>query len=203
MINSPVARMIRVVSSPGSDRRQGIANGDQTSRRLDGGSVGSYRGCRVLSAVGHASLTSIRLSGGNSIEGHESVDVFIGVDALKKLTSTQIEEISRRRERDEELSLSIAWAEAIGLAEHVLDLDELLDFNDKQLDALVKVSEAAPLLEEKGFGAVTAAKCFVALSREGRVCSEAAFACLAGVNPIPSSSGDTTRHRLSLGETGR
>ncbi len=123
----------------------------------------------------------------------------LGVDAHNKLTSTQIEEISRWRERDEELSLSIARAEAIWLAKHVLDLDEQLDSNDKQLDALVKVSEAAPLLEEKGFEAVTAAKSFVAWSQEGRVRNEAAFACLAGVNPIPASLGNTTRHLLNWG----
>ena len=85
------------------------------------------------------------------------------------------------------------------LSKHVLDLDEQLDANDKQLDSLVKVSEAAPLLEEKGFRAVTAAKCLVAWSHEGRVRSEAAFACLAGVNPIPGSSGNTVRHRLNRG----
>ena len=123
----------------------------------------------------------------------------LGVDARKKLTPAQIEEISRWRERDEELSVSIARAEAMRLSKHVLDLDEQLDANDKQLDSLVKVSEAAPLLEEKGFGAVTAAKCFVAWSHEGRVRNEAAFACLAGVNPIPASSGNTTRHRLNRG----
>ena len=70
---------------------------------------------------------------------------------------------------------------------------------EKQLDELVKVSEAAPLLEEKGFKAVTGAKCLVAWSHEGRVRSEAAFACLAGVNPIPASSGNTVRHRLNRG----
>ena len=123
----------------------------------------------------------------------------LGVDARKKLTPAQIEEISRWRERDEELSVSIARAEAMRLSKHVLDLDEQLDSNDKQLDSLVKVSEAAPLLEEKGFGAVTAAKCFVAWSHEGRVRNEAAFASLAGVNPIPASSGNTTRHRLNRG----
>ncbi|MFF2489010.1 transposase [Microbacterium sp. NPDC058062] len=34
-----------------------------------------------------------------------------------------------------------------------------------------------------------------------RVTSEAAFAALAGVNPIPASSGNTTRHRLNRAET--
>lgn len=38
-----------------------------------------------------------------------------------------------------------------------------------------------------------------AWSHAGRVRSEAAFACLAGVNPIPASSGNTTRHRLNRG----
>lgn len=47
--------------------------------------------------------------------------------------------------------------------------------------------------------AITVAKCFVAWSREGRVRDEAAFACLAGVNPIPASSGNTIRHRLNRG----
>ncbi len=36
-------------------------------------------------------------------------------------------------------------------------------------------------------------------SHPGRVNSEAAFAAIAGVNPIPASSGNTTRHRLNRG----
>lgn len=123
----------------------------------------------------------------------------LGIDARRKLTPPQIEEVSRWREREEELALSIARAEAVRLAKHILDLDEQLKSNEQKLDELVKVSEAAPLLEEKGFRAVTAAKCLVAWSHEGRVRSEAAFACLAGVNPIPASSGNTVRHRLNRG----
>lgn len=38
-----------------------------------------------------------------------------------------------------------------------------------------------------------------AWSHSGRVRSEAAFAALAGVNPIPASSGNTTHHRLNRG----
>jgi len=123
----------------------------------------------------------------------------LGIDARNKLTAAQIEEISRWREREEELALSIARAEAIRLAKNILNLEQQLKSNEKQLGELVKVSEAAPLLEEKGFKAVTAAKCLVAWSHEGRVRSEAAFACLAGVNPIPASSGNTVRHRLNRG----
>ncbi|ALD63734.1 transposase [Arthrobacter sp. LS16] len=123
----------------------------------------------------------------------------LGIDARKKLTSSQIAEIGRWREREEELSQRIARSEAVRLAKHILDLDQQLSANEQQLDELVKASEAAPLLNEIGFKAITAAKCFVAWSHEGRVRDESAFACLAGVNPIPASSGNTTRHRLNRG----
>jgi transposase len=46
---------------------------------------------------------------------------------------------------------------------------------------------------------VTAAVAFAAWSHLGRVRSEAAFANLAGVNPIPASSGNTIRHRINRG----
>lgn len=103
------------------------------------------------------------------------------------------------RARQEELSASIARAEGVRLAKHILELNEQLSSNENLLDELVRVSEAAPLLEETGFKAIATAKCFVAWSHEGRVRDEAAFACLAGVNPIPASSGNTTRHRLNRG----
>lgn len=97
------------------------------------------------------------------------------------------------------MALGIARSEAVRLAKHVLDLVEQLQANEQKLDELVKVSEAAPLLEVKGFRAVIAAKCLVAWSHEGRIRDEAAFACLAGVNPIPASSGNTVHHRLNRG----
>jgi transposase len=58
---------------------------------------------------------------------------------------------------------------------------------------------AAPLLDEPGVGPIVAAQLIVAWSHHGRVRSEAAFARLAGAAPIPASSGQTTRHRLSRG----
>jgi len=58
---------------------------------------------------------------------------------------------------------------------------------------------APTLLDEPGVGPIVAAQLIVAWSHHGRVRSEAAFARLAGVAPIPASSGQTTRHRLSRG----
>ncbi len=58
---------------------------------------------------------------------------------------------------------------------------------------------APALLDEPGVGPIVAAQLIVAWSHPGRVRSEAAFARLAGVAPVPASSGKTTRHRLSRG----
>ena len=69
-----------------------------------------------------------------------------------------------------------------------------------QAEILAHVRALAPgLLEEPGVGAIVAAQLIVSWSHKGRVRSEAAFARLAGVAPIPASSGQTTRHRLSRG----
>src|SRR5665647_1581488 len=46
---------------------------------------------------------------------------------------------------------------------------------------------------------VTAAVALTTWSHLGRIRSEAAFASLAGVNPIPASSGNTVRHRINRG----
>lgn len=123
----------------------------------------------------------------------------LGLDARKSLTGEQIAEVSKWRARDEELALLVARAEAVRLAERIDELNQELTSNDKQITELVKVSEAAPLLEVKGFGAITAATCLTVWSHHGRVHSEAAYASLAGVNPIPASSGNTVRHRLNRG----
>ncbi len=46
---------------------------------------------------------------------------------------------------------------------------------------------------------MTAAVALTAWSHPGRLSSEAAFASLADVNPIPASSGNTVRHRINRG----
>lgn len=50
-----------------------------------------------------------------------------------------------------------------------------------------------------GCGPVTAAVALTTWSHGDRVRSKAAFASLAGLNPIPASSGNTVRHRLNRG----
>jgi transposase len=65
---------------------------------------------------------------------------------------------------------------------------------------LAHIRALAPrLLDEPGIGPIVAAQLIVTWSHRGRVRSEAAFARLAGVAPLPASSRQTTRHRLSRG----
>ena len=65
-----------------------------------------------------------------------------------------------------------------------------------ELDRLV-AAVASWLLELPGVGPISAAQVLVSWSHAGRLRSEAAFAALAGVSPIPASSGQITRHRLN------
>jgi transposase len=69
---------------------------------------------------------------------------------------------------------------------------------EREILAHVRVLGPA-LLDEPGVGPIVAAQLIVAWSHPGRLRSEACFARLAGVAPIPASSGQTVRHRLSRG----
>ncbi|MDF2585501.1 MAG: transposase [Mycobacterium sp.] len=125
--------------------------------------------------------------------------VALGVDARKPLTAKQISEIARWRTRAEDVAAVIARAEAVRLAKRVVDLSQELIGNQAEMIGLIRSSKAAELLDKIGVGPVTAGVVYTAWSHAGRVRSEAAFAALAGVSPIPASSGNTTRHRLNRG----
>lgn len=72
--------------------------------------------------------------------------------------------------------------------------------SELEREILTHIHALAPtLLDEPGVGPIVAAQLIVAWSHPGRLRSEACFARLAGVAPIPASSGQTTRHRLSRG----
>jgi transposase len=78
--------------------------------------------------------------------------------------------------------------------------DLTLRANGYELQIKTLVEQMAPgLRAQPGLGTLTAAQILVAWSHAGRLPTEAAFAALAGVAPIPASSGQTTRHRLNRG----
>jgi len=75
-----------------------------------------------------------------------------------------------------------------------------LEAAELERDLLGHIRALAPaLLDEPGVGPIVAAQLIVAWSHRGRLRSEACFARLAGVAPVPASSGQTVRHRLSRG----
>ncbi|WP_239453422.1 MULTISPECIES: IS110 family transposase [Microbacterium] len=123
----------------------------------------------------------------------------LGVDARRALSTRQIAEVARWRTRAENIATATARIEAVRRAKRILELNEEIDANLSRLTEFVNASPAAELPLRTGIGTVSAAHAFVAWSHPGRVANEAAYAALAGVNPIPASSGNTTRHRLNRG----
>jgi transposase len=84
------------------------------------------------------------------------------------------------------------------LARRILAATEEADELEHQILSHVRAT-APSLLDEPGVGPIVAAQLIVTWSHHGRIRSEACFARLAGVAPLPASSGLTTRHRLSRG----
>lgn len=85
------------------------------------------------------------------------------------------------------------------LARRYLELhDEIADL-DQMIEAIVK--DLAPeLLAQTAIGLNSAAQLLLtAGDNPDRLKSEASFAALCGVSPVPASSGKTVRHRLNRG----
>ena len=83
-------------------------------------------------------------------------------------------------------------------ARRIQVLDQEAQAHEAELHKLIQ-SLVPVLLAEPGVGPISAAELVCAWSHHGRIRSEAAFAMLAGVAPIPASSGQTTRYRLNRG----
>lgn len=83
------------------------------------------------------------------------------------------------------------------LARRARDLATEAAGHERTIRAIVRAWRP-DLLEESGVGPIVAATVLCAWSHPGRIHSEAAFAMLAGVAPIPANSGQTTtRYRLN------
>ncbi len=78
-------------------------------------------------------------------------------------------------------------------------LNEEVQELDGELERLTRTAAPA-LVNTFGIGPDTASSLLIAAgSNPDRLRSEASFASLCGVNPIPASSGKTNRHRLNRG----
>jgi transposase len=123
----------------------------------------------------------------------------LGIDARHSLTPAQIVHVSQwRAHPSDNPGTATIRHEAIREAHEILRRDNELAHNKDGLTA--HVTAIAPwLLDEFAVGPFVAAELLIAYSHKGRIHSEAAFARLAGVAPIPASSGNTTRYRLHHG----
>jgi transposase len=89
-------------------------------------------------------------------------------------------------------------AALVALARRIRDLDTEIKGHERAIAE--GVTELCPvLLDQYGVGPIGAGELLVGYSHPGRLRSEAAFARLSGVAPIPASSGQTERHRLHRG----
>jgi transposase len=101
-------------------------------------------------------------------------------------------------------ALPDSWAQSMLIAARMLaQRVQFLEAQAEELQTQIEafVTEANPGLRAVyGVGANTAAQLLItAGANPERLHSEAAFAALCGVAPVPASSGKTTRHRLSRG----
>lgn len=103
-----------------------------------------------------------------------------------------------RRQPDQCLELQITIQALRSVARRAQALETEAADCEKALVRLVE--QLAPsLVDQPGIGPICAAQIICAWSHRGRLRSEAAFASLAGVAPIPASSGQVVRHRLNRG----
>jgi transposase len=115
----------------------------------------------------------------------------IGIDARNAMPASTINTIAAW-DGDPDPARRIAARQA----QAILAINGELETNMRDLRGIVRQTAPA-LLAETGVGPVVAARLIVCYGTPGRVRSEAAFAALAGVNPVPASSGNTVRYRLN------
>jgi transposase len=119
--------------------------------------------------------------------------------ARGKFTVGRLDRIAARRPRGGETrEQAVRREQARRLALACKAAHRELSALRRQLLAVIECLAPA-MTDQRGVGPISAAALLLGFSHPGRCRDEAAFAALAGANPVPASSGKTTRHRLNRG----
>lgn len=121
-------------------------------------------------------------------------------DTRKKLTLTQIRQIatgSASMLTGRHCSPTVI-GEITAMAAAIIDCQRSLTANENQIRAAV-TTWRPDLLERVGIGPITAARILCVWSHAGRFPTEAHFASIAGVSPVPIGSGQSLVYRLNYG----
>jgi transposase len=120
-------------------------------------------------------------------------DLELPAGALDRLV--WLDRVTRRLSRaDQGAKVRIARELVVEIRRRTRRVTEL----GREIAVLVE-ARAPELLGMEGCGPLTTARLIAETAGAGRLASDAKFARLAGVAPIPASSGDRTRHRLDRG----
>ncbi len=103
-----------------------------------------------------------------------------------------------RRPADPDPALQATVVALRALARRALSADGEARQHERDIAAWVRAI-CPQLLAEPGVGPICAAQLLISWSHPGRCPAESSFARLAGVAPIPASSGQVVRHRLDRG----
>ena len=119
---------------------------------------------------------------------------------LKGLTTTELtrQAARLRLSSDRPIEYQATVRAMRACARRALACETEADELETELERIL-TDQVPQLLAEPGVGPISAAAIYLAWSHRGRIRNDAAFAALAGVAPIPASSGQTTRHRLNRG----
>lgn len=116
---------------------------------------------------------------------------------LKTAAGLRVQSSPRDRDRGWDRGWDVETTTTVttlrSLARRVRALTEEAADHEKAILAIVR-SWRPDLLDQPGIGPIVAATVLCAWSHPGRIHSEAAFAMLAGVAPIPANSGQITTH---------
>lgn len=199
----------RVVDAPSPTRERGSAKNDRIDALIAArGSLHKPQDSLADARTGTTSASlQILLSARNSISAERTRAINaltallrshdLGIDARHRTSATTVRLIASWRTRKHDTVVqTIARAEAIRLASHILVLQTELATNERSLHDIVEQT-APSLLDLFGVGPVNAAIVLTAWSHPGRIRTEASFAKLSGVCPLQVASGRSNEHRLN------